>query len=152
MKKTLVIAAALAAVTTLPSCDKISKMVGSGSSSAPTVSTVKGDNLDTVNETPQQTDAAKEATDKIINIYRTAINNLKRAKTEEQIEHIADGLRIDLASIPAATAFNAAQRDAIKEVEGEYLDARERRENLIKFGQEEPDESIPVEEFMSMGD
>ncbi|MDE6321510.1 MAG: hypothetical protein K2L93_04355, partial [Muribaculaceae bacterium] len=121
----------------------------SDSSSTPKVNTVKGDNLDTVKETSQQADAAKEATDKVIGIYRNAINKLANANSEKEIEHIADGISIDLASIPAETAFNAAQRDAIKAVEGEYLDARQRRENMLKFGQEEPDESIPVDEFMA---
>lgn len=148
MKKKLIIAAALVAATSLSSCDKISKMVGSDSSSTPKVNTVKGDNLDSVSETPEQTDAAKEATDKIVGIYRNAIKKLEKAKNEEEIDHIADGIRIDIASIPAGTAFNAAQRDAIKEAEGDYLDARQRRENKLKFGQEEPDESIPADEFM----
>lgn len=149
MKKTLIIATALVAATALSSCDKISKLVESDSSSAtPAVSTVKGDNLDSVKETPEQTDAAKEATDKIIGIYQNAIKKLKKAKNEQEIDLIADGIHIELGSIPAGTAFNSAQRDAIKEAEGDYLDARQRRENVLKFGQEEPDESIPADEFM----
>ncbi len=142
MEKTLILSAAIAAALSLASC-------GSDSSSSSAGERQPDSSTDL---TPEQIDSAEIATQRIIDIYTNAIKSIRRAETVQQIEDIDRGLSIDMENIPAGTAFNASQRARVKEVEAEYFDVRLARDNKLKYGQEQPDESIPADEFMSRED
>lgn len=152
MKKTRIFALMLSgtAILWLPSCDQVNKIINGDSSGSATFTPVKGDNLNTVSApTTEEMSEADKATDKIIDIYRSAINKCAKARSTDELDYISRGLRTDIGAIPPGTPFNAAQRNRIKEVEGEYLEALATRYNEITFGQAEPDESLTEEEFMA---